>query len=52
MAILLHFLTTHVHYRSFLFSKESILDGFLELKALSNSNKYIHVVLVKLIRLP
>jgi len=42
----------HVHNRSVLFSKESTLDGFLELKGLSNNNKYIHVVQVKLIRLP
>jgi len=51
MAILLHFLTTHIHNRSILFSKESTLDGFLELKGLSNINKYIHVVQVKLMRL-
>jgi len=47
MAMHLHFLTIYVHNRSILFSKESTLDGFLELKDLSNSNKYIHVVQVK-----
>ena len=52
MAMFLHFLTIHVHNRSILFSKESTLDSFLELRDLSNSNKYNHVVQVKLMRLP
>ena len=52
VAMLLHYLTIHVQNRSILFSKESTLDGFLELKGLSNSNKYIHVVQMKLMRLP